>query len=62
MDKNDGFPNKLELYRVKYEGESYVFAESPEDAIAKYKNASVEEFIKVIETEKVATYLSKEGD
>lgn len=60
MDRYDGIPNELKLYKVKYEGEAYVFAESPEDAIKKYKTESVQDFVKVTGTEKVASYLSVE--
>lgn len=60
MDNYSGIPNELKLYKVKYEGEAFVFAESVEDAVAKYKTDNVQIFEKVTDTSKVATYKGEE--
>ena len=60
MDNYSSIPNELKLYKVKYEGEAFVFAESVEDAIAKYKTDNVQIFEKATGTSKVATYKGEE--
>lgn len=60
MDNYSGIPTELKLYKVKYEGEAFLFAESVEDAIAKYKADNVQIFEKVTDTSKVATYKGEE--
>ena len=60
MDNYSGVPAELKLYKVKYEGEAFVFAESVEEAIAKYKTDNVQNFEKVTGTDKVATYKGEE--
>ena len=60
MDNYSGIPTELKLYKVKYEGEDFVFAESIEDAVVKYKTDNVQIFEKVTDTNKVATYKGEE--
>lgn len=60
MDNYSGIPTELKLYKIKYEGEAFVFAESIEDAVVKYKTDNVQIFEKVTDTSKVATYKGEE--
>ena len=60
MDNYSGILTELKLYKVKYEGEAFVFAESVEDAVTKYKTDNVQIFEKVTDTSKVETYKGEE--
>lgn len=43
--------DEMELYKVKYEGEAYIFAKSPEDAIKHYETEALRRFTRVTGTE-----------